>query len=400
MIKSKAVILYVSYDGLSDPLGQAQVLPYIENLTAKGYKFHILSAEKDKTAIPQLDARLKEKGIGWTPVLYHKKPPVLSTLYDLHKMYKAGLKIIDTEEVSIVHTRSYLPQILFTKWKKKFPLLKSVFDIRGFWIDERIEGNIWPYKHIYKVIVDYLRRLEPELYKSASQVVTLTTKAKEILAEGLYPYKDKISVIPCSTGLELPEIDKDKLKSELGLAGRYPILVYSGSVGTWYMVKEMLDFFAVVKKHYPQAAFLFLSKVDKQELIRISGEKVAENDLVVKFVNRSDVMKYLQIADAGLFFIKPLWSKQASSPTKMGEMLAAGLPVIANDIGDVGRIIEKYDCGVVVNRFDDDEYERIAGDFDKIRGKGNDKARFAAAEVFSMGRAVEKYAKVYASLIG
>ncbi len=398
MIESKAVILYVSYDGLSDPLGQAQVLPYVENLTKLGYKFHILSAEKDKTAIPQLTARLKEKGIGWTPVLYHKKPPVFSTLYDLYKMYKAGLKIVEREQVSIVHSRSYLPQILFAKWKKKFPHLKSVFDIRGFWIDERIEGNIWPYKHIYKIVVDYLRQLEPKLYAGASHVVTLTEKAKEILAEKLYPYKDKITVIPCSTELEVPEIDTEKLKNELGLEGRLPVLVYSGSVGTWYMVKEMLDFFAVVKKQYPQAAFLFLSKVDKQELIKISGGKVAENDLVVKFVSRSEVMKYLQVADAGLFFIKPLWSKQASSPTKMGEMLAAGLPVIANDIGDVGRIIEKYDCGIVVKEFEDKEYAQIISDFDKIIEKGGEKAKFAAAEVFSMEKAVKKYDEVYAFL--
>ena len=38
-------ILYISYDGITDPLGQSQILPYIIGLT-KNYKFHIISFEK------------------------------------------------------------------------------------------------------------------------------------------------------------------------------------------------------------------------------------------------------------------------------------------------------------------------------------------------------------------
>ena len=39
-------ILYLSYDGMTDPLGQSQVLPYLIGLTKEGFTFHIISFEK------------------------------------------------------------------------------------------------------------------------------------------------------------------------------------------------------------------------------------------------------------------------------------------------------------------------------------------------------------------
>jgi glycosyltransferase involved in cell wall biosynthesis len=398
LIKPSTEILYVTYDGLSDPLGQAQILPYILALNERGFKFHIISAEKNKSAIKPLYDLLKDRGIEWYPVFYHKNPPVLSTLYDLHKMYKNGVKVIEKNNIAIVHNRSYLPQILYTLWKKKFSYLKSVFDIRGFWIDERIEGNIWQYKGVYKIIVDKLRKIEPNLYKEAFHVVTLTNRSRNIVAEKFYKSKDKITVIPCATELNIPDVDKERLKKELGLNNRFPIFVYSGSVGTWYMIKEMFDFFSVAKEAYPGATFLFLSNVRKQELMRLAPNQIDENDVVVNFVRHEDVTKYLQIADVGLFFIKPLWSKQASSPTKMGEMLAAGLPIITNDIGDVKEIVEKYDCGVVVDKFEAKEYKEVIKKIEILLDKGEKNARKAALEVFSLYRAVEKYNAVYVDI--
>ena len=41
-------ILYISYDGLTDSLGQSQILPYIIGLSKQGYRFTIVSAEKEK----------------------------------------------------------------------------------------------------------------------------------------------------------------------------------------------------------------------------------------------------------------------------------------------------------------------------------------------------------------
>jgi glycogen synthase len=60
-----------------------------------------------------------------------------------------------------------------------------------------------------------------------------------------------------------------------------------------------------------------------------------------------------------LAFIKPCFSKLASSPTKNGEYLACGLPLIFNaGIGDSDALISQEGVGALVSEFTESEYER------------------------------------------
>jgi len=42
----KKNIIYVSYDGLTDPLGQSQVVPYLTKISNENKKIDIISFEK------------------------------------------------------------------------------------------------------------------------------------------------------------------------------------------------------------------------------------------------------------------------------------------------------------------------------------------------------------------
>ena len=70
-------ILYLSYDGLTDPLGQSQVIPYCRGLADKGYEIHIVSCEKKVNfSLKRMEIQLllSESNIKWYPlVLRHKK---------------------------------------------------------------------------------------------------------------------------------------------------------------------------------------------------------------------------------------------------------------------------------------------------------------------------------------
>ena len=79
-------ILYISYDGLTDFLGQSQVLPYILGLEEKGYRFSILSfekAEKFNSNKHLIEELIANKNIVWYPKKYHKRFSILATLFDL-----------------------------------------------------------------------------------------------------------------------------------------------------------------------------------------------------------------------------------------------------------------------------------------------------------------------------
>ena len=163
-----ADILYISYDGMTDPLGQSQVLPYLTGLSEKGFRIHLLSFEKQSRFQGQseLISKICEKHkISWNPLIYTKSPPVLSSIYDFVRMKNTAEKLHIKHRFKLIHCRSYLPALAGLHLKNKFnvPLL---FDMRGFWVDERIEGNIWKISNpIYRFIYKYFKKKEKVLFQ-------------------------------------------------------------------------------------------------------------------------------------------------------------------------------------------------------------------------------------------
>jgi len=109
----------------------------------------------------------------------------------------------------------------------------------------------------------------------------------------------------------------------------------------------------------------------------------------------------LKIAmSAGVFIIKPVFSKKASAPTKMGEFLGCGVPcVINNGIGDSADIIKNENVGVVLNAFDRNEMYKGVKELIKLVNDPDIVKRCVnAAKVhFSLDDGVKSYDKVYNS---
>src|SRR5688572_19795389 len=84
--RSSCNVLYLSYDGLTDSLGQSQILPYLIGLASQGFSITILSFEKEHRFLSEkenVSRQCHDQGITWIPLRYHKNPPVLSTVYDV-----------------------------------------------------------------------------------------------------------------------------------------------------------------------------------------------------------------------------------------------------------------------------------------------------------------------------
>ena len=81
-------VLYVSYDGALDPLGQSQILPYLTRLSAPGMRFTLVTFEKRRAwhcaaLRSTVSSALASAGIRWIPLRYHRHPAVLSSLWDM-----------------------------------------------------------------------------------------------------------------------------------------------------------------------------------------------------------------------------------------------------------------------------------------------------------------------------
>jgi hypothetical protein len=107
--------LYLSYDGMTDPLGQAQVIPYLEGLSRQGIAFTLVSCEKPArfaVAGREMKQRLERSGIRWHPLPYTRRPPVLSTLFDIRQMRRLVGKLHEEQGFEVVHCRSYIPAMI------------------------------------------------------------------------------------------------------------------------------------------------------------------------------------------------------------------------------------------------------------------------------------------------
>ena len=354
-------ILYLSYDGMTDPLGQSQVLPYIIGLTKAGYSFHLVSFEKpdryhqNRTTI---EAICKEHNIDWHPLKYTKRPPLLSTVWDVFKMKKVAKELHKKYTLSLIHCRSYISALIGLSFKRNYKV-PFLFDMRGFWADERVDGGLWNLKNpIYKKVYQYFKRKEVQFFKESDHVVSLTSNGKkEILTwKGLGYLEDKISVIPCcvDTNKFNPALidtqELDNLRQKLNIKSNQYVLGYVGSIGTWYMLDEMLTFFKRNTESKLNPLFLFISKEDPQYIInRAKSIGLDEKSILVTSAMHHEVPLFMSLFTCSIFFILPAYSKKASSPTKQGELMSMGIPLICNDgVGDTGDIVRKYNAGCVV----------------------------------------------------
>ena len=189
-----------------------------------------------------------------------------------------------------------------------------IFDMRGFWADERVEGNIWDLKNpVYRMIYNYFKRLELTLLKRSSAVISLTHRGKEeILTWNLHENMDKkIHVIPCCTDVKHfdPELksglgDKAKHYSEI-LKGRKmsPVIAYLGAIGTWYMLVEMLEFFKEVLNEFPAAALLFITP-ENESTIRSASDKlqIPQANIIITAGTSMEVPELLSLAKPRICF--------------------------------------------------------------------------------------------------
>jgi len=407
-------ILYLSYDGMTDALGQSQVLPYLCGLSQLGYQFTIISFEKtDKfEQFSQHIAGLcRQYGIKWIPMTYTKRPPVFSSIYDLVKGYFMAVKLHRQTPFSIVHCRSYMVSLIGLRLKRRFGL-KFIFDMRGFWADERVEGKLWNLKNpLYRLIYRFFKQRESVFLNEADATICLTHRAVNEMKtrENLNPSKISFTVIPCCTDMELfnpekiEETHKKELRSALGIDADDFVLTYTGSLGTWYLLPEMLDFFLVLKTRHPKSKMLFVNgNLPEQALIRIEAEKRGLTSSVI--VTQSPYTRmplYISISNWAIFFILPSFSKIASSPVKQGELMSMGIPVFCNQgIGDSDHIVLQSKAGIVVQGFTTDHYLTAINEALNMNPPPDHKEiRLKAELYFSLQEGIRQYASVYQSVL-
>jgi len=398
-------VLYISYDGMTDPLGQSQVLPYLVKLSQSGYQFTLLSFEKKDRYQKEgkiIEAICTSSSINWQPLVFTKNPPILAKIYDRWQMKRKAGQLHKQYHFDMIHCRSYIAAEMGLALKKKTGV-KFFFDMRGFWADEKVDGGQWDQRSLFfRRVYRYYKQKEKDFLLGADAIVSLTNAAKEEMKKNHDYEKLEIDVIPCCADLahfnynNVNAEDRQKLKQQLQISADKKVISYLGSVGGWYMTKEMFQFVKCLLQQYPDFVMLVLTKDEKDwvkaEALQqgISGDKI-----LITTASREKMPLYIGLSDCSIFFIRPTYSKKASSPTKHAELMGMGIPVICNDIGDTGRIIEETRTGIVIKEFLEAEYRAQVKRIDEIMSISKDHIRKSAYRYFDLDAGVAKYLEIY-----
>lgn len=404
--------LFISYNGMLEPLGQTQVIPYLCELAKRGVVVTLLSFEKpnaflaegiDKCA--QLRDKLSANGIEWHWLRYHQRPSLPATAYDVMKGIRYAKRLVQKNKIELVHARGHIPATIALSLKKQ-TRVKMIFDLRGLMAEEYVDAGHWREGGLaYRLT----KATERRIFSATDAVVTLTDSIWPIIRDwkGLQGRTIHHEVIPCCVDLSLfkfSEQDRQQRRTELSLKDRFT-LVYSGSLDGWYLTEQMADFFATFLRRRPDAYLLWLTTGPQQRVNALMSQRnVTPESFSVHSVSPKDVPSYLSAADAGLSFIKRCFSKIASSPTKNGEYLASGLPLILNSgIGDSDVLVDKWMVGALVEDLDERHYLKAIENVELLV-KNTDvkkKTRAVAKELFDLHSVGgERYAALYEKVLG
>lgn len=351
-----AKVLYFSYDGLLDPLGQSQIFPYVSVIAAAGYSLTIVSYEKverTKEQIKFMEIKLQKIGVRWVRLQF--KP---GKLWAIKRLLIGALlirKLCKDLQPDFIHLRGFVPAVIFQLCRSKVPFL---YDFRGFVLGEWVDiGKLNPSSLLYLI----LKKLDQQAVKKASGLVVLEECAKNLLK-----YIYEVPSVPFKVIRTCTNVKRYKKRINVHKKKRRSLsFVFLGGARFPYRPDFALMLIGNLIKHGYDCNIDFINESDHdiikkaKDMTNISKEKVK-----ILSYEHSEIPDILANYDCGIVMVETSYWRRVCSPTKMGEYLASGLPVISlKDIEAIDELANRTVCVTTVSQ------EELQNNFQEGRAK-------------------------------
>ena len=390
--------LYLTRNGLMEPLGQSQVFPYLRGLS-QVHRITLITYEKDDDwvntgRVAQMRAECNRHGILWLPQRFLPRPKIIAPALSMVRMVWLVAREVRRQHVRLIHARSYIPAAVALV-VSRLTSVPFLFDMRALWPEELITaGRLRRGSMLHKAMV----AAERACLRRADGIVSLTHAAAEYLQ---HVYSEDLAgqtvvVIPTCADLDRffparqPPADR-----VIGCLGT----VLSG----WFRLDWLAAFLAVAAKRDENLRFELTTRDDPVQVrAAIGGDKDLQSRLQIESSPSERVQEVLQRQMASVMFFTQGLSKLGSSPTRMAEILGCGLPVVANEgVGDVAQIIREYRVGVLVGGPNERDMNAA---WDQLQQLLNDpelaiRCRKAAESVFSLESGTAAYRALYRQIV-
>jgi hypothetical protein len=366
-------LTYVTIDSLSEGVGSSQVTPLISRLSRSGLKINLISYEKSNPS-NELLYYFKSIGVEWNSRPFGSNG-LIGGVERLNNLRR------EIPRSNLIHARSDIPAVSGLA-SHQAPVL---WDVRSLWADQKvmIQKN-----HLNKALYPFYRGLESIAANKSLGMSTLTSAVVPILEQRHRQIPLLRTVVPTAVDLgrfKLNPITPTKLGA-----------LFSGTYNEYYdldlsgLFMEELRKQIVVETHWARPLESNKSHIGVGEGRVFPSTQTGMAELIPNYSFGVSICKL----DAGP-------SLSAAMPTKIGEFLACGRPVVVNKgLGDMDQFIEEFNAGVILDGSQSNLVESAMNLISLISDTETPyRCRALAEKYFSMDVGASKYLDLYSQML-
>lgn len=393
-------VLYLSYDGLLEQLGQSQVFQYLRGLSRE-HSIVLLTYEKpsdwnDVTRRTDAQRRVREAGLRWVALTYHRRPAAIAKIYDVTVGFCVACCLVIRYRVRLIHSRSYVATLI--AYGVNLVLgIPYIFDMRGFWFDARAEMGRWSKN---SASFRAAKVLERQFVARSATVVALSRGAVNAMRSWpqLADLKVRYEVVTVCADLDL---FRPRSRVEAPVEDEF-LLGYVGNAGPGYLFDRFLDCYVELRRRRPRARLRIVNRRDHVFIReRLAAYEIDARAVELAGAEHGEVPARMAGMNAGVFFFRADPSRVASVPTRMGEFLASGIPCLSNaGFGNAEEVLEGEGVGIVLRGFAREDVERAVDALIQLATVPGirEKCVLAAHKYFSLDEGTAAYSRLYREL--
>jgi glycosyltransferase involved in cell wall biosynthesis len=214
---------------------------------------------------------------------------------------------------------------------------RTVYDSRDIYLHARMFDRMAPpWRRIY-------RWIERHWARSADAVITVNDAYAEIL-EGLLGVPRPAVVMNCPERWSPPDPRPDLIRSLLGLPASTAVVLYQGNLMTERGIEQSMDAILEV----PDAVLVLMGYGGSREGYAALAARppYAGRVHVIDAVAPDALLPWTASADILVMAIQPTTlNHRLTTPQKLFEALAAGVPVVASDLPGMAGVVTATGCG-------------------------------------------------------
>jgi glycosyltransferase involved in cell wall biosynthesis len=216
-----------------------------------------------------------------------------------------------------------------------------VFEVRDLWPESIVAVGAMKAGRL----IDWLERVELFMYRRASLVVVVTEAfRRNLIRRGIDT--QKIRVVPNGANLRdfAPREKDPQLLAQYGLSDKF-VFMYVGTHGMAHGLEFIIE--ALAKLQMPNVAFLFIGSGSNKEAVTALAKRLGvAQALFLDPVPKSEVPRYLSLADVALVPLRRLEAFLSVIPSKIFEAAAMHKPILLGVGGQAREVVEKYSAGL------------------------------------------------------